>query len=59
MRARKQRHVSPDPLLRACTACGAAAGKGCDTRGRNDLPLVHRASRLVHAVRLVEGDQDA
>jgi hypothetical protein len=59
-RAKKQRTAATDPLLRACTACGALIGQGCYTVGRDgkQLPRITRASRLVHAARL-EGATDA
>lgn len=46
-----------DPLLRDCPACGVAAGKGCNaiTKNGEPLPMLPRASRLVHADRLEGG----
>jgi hypothetical protein len=43
-----------DPLQRDCTACGALVGKPCLNVGKNGnpIPLVPRASRLVHADRI-------
>lgn len=50
-----------DPLLRPCTACGAAKGACCFNTGRGgiQLPRIPYATRLVHAARLEEGTTDA
>lgn len=53
---RKPKPKAPDPLLRACTACGARIGEGCRYTA-DHKPLLPRATRLVHAARL-EGATD-
>lgn len=59
-RVKKRRAAATDPLLNACTSCGAGIGQGCATVGKDGKPLtrITRASRLVHAARL-EGATDA
>lgn len=58
MTRKRAAKAADDPLLRACTACGARIGEGCKTVGKNDNRRTY-ASRLVHAVRLEEGATDA
>jgi len=53
---RKRKIKGTDPLLRACTACGAPIGEGCRNVGNDARPLVVRATRLVHAARLEAQD---
>jgi hypothetical protein len=55
----KKRAKATDPFRNACTACGALVNEPCNTVGKNQIPLVSRASRLVHATRLQEGTINA